>query len=187
MFLCCVWTYSLDSLNVSTFLNPTTCDCCLKINNLDAHAFHLSCDASGDIWASFLMLLMFPSLLHEGMGLRLAFLPPSTPVQKELENFPGISEDFLAALGYFPSSPRFYLLLHCNSNASPGTQYTWGVGHLHGVIVHRRECWCGVSLCSQQVGSKLVSNEREELGCWWDLFRWEETQATGVPTLHLGE
>lgn len=59
LFLCCDCTYSLNSLNVlSTFLNHTTCDCCLNINP-GAHPFHLSSDASGGI-----CLRTFPLVVH---------------------------------------------------------------------------------------------------------------------------
>lgn len=60
VFLSCVWIYSLNSLDMlSTFLNPTTSDCCLNINNSDAHPFYLSCVASSDI-----CLRKFPLVAH---------------------------------------------------------------------------------------------------------------------------
>lgn len=67
IFLCCVWPNSLNSLHeLNTLLNPTARDSYLNTNNLDAHHFHLSHDAFGDLWETFFLSLMFHSLPSEG-------------------------------------------------------------------------------------------------------------------------
>lgn len=79
IFLCCVWANSLHSLHeLNTLLYPTAHDCYLNTTNLDAHHFHfrvliVSISAFGDLWETFLLLLMFHSLPSEDAGWYLVF------------------------------------------------------------------------------------------------------------------
>ena len=162
VFLYCVWTYSFNFLNVlSTFLNRTTYDCCLNINKLDAHPFHLSCDIC---LRKFPLVARVPLIAAWRHGVIFSVLS-SCHFRKGWKILPSkIGKDFLDALGYFPSSSCLCFALPCNSNASPGMWHTWQVGHMLAVVVNHRGCQCGVSLCGQQQWSKLVFN-RSEAGC----------------------
>lgn len=149
-----------------TLLSPTASDCYLNTNNLDAHRFHLNCDASGDICLkNFPLAAYVPLLALWRWGVIVSgFFPLSLQFRKGWKIlFQKSLKDFLSALGNFPSSPRLCLALSCN-NVPLGTQGTWEAKHVLVLVVNHRGCWYGVSLWGQQQWSKLVFN-RSDAGC----------------------